>query len=137
MNHMKMKISYLQAVEILFFKELLHFFQIFLEKKLLTIHVCSTALLYCFIRTKHCWILLLMDRITSKCWWGWSVICGSWYKQANYYFVLFLCINCTFLNMFLTNNIHDPQMMKSPTNVVNTIWKCPTLSILKLLFCYL
>lgn len=135
MNHTK--ISYLQAVEMLFFKELLHFFQIFVEEKLVTIHVCSTGLLYCFITAKHCWILLLMGGITSRCWWGWSVICGSRCKQANYYFVLFLSTNCTLLNMFLTKSIHHQKMKKSLTNAASTIWKCPTLSILKLFFCYL
>lgn len=47
-----MEISYLRVAEMLFFKELLHFFQIFLEEKLVTIH--ATALLHCFIPANHC-----------------------------------------------------------------------------------
>lgn len=104
MSHME--ISYLHIAEMLFFKELLHFFQIFLEEKLVTIHVCSTALLYCFIPANHCWNLLLMAKTVSRCWWGWSVICSSWCKQITYYFGLFLCINCTLLNMSLSKSTH-------------------------------
>lgn len=104
MNHME--ISYLQVAEMLFFKELLHFFHIFLEEKSVTIHVHSTALLYCFIPANHCWNLLLMERTISRCWWGWSVICCSWCKQITYYFGLFLCINCTLLNMFISKSIY-------------------------------
>lgn len=124
MNHME--ISYLQVAEMLFFKLLLHFFQIFLEKKLVTIQVCCTALLYCFIPANHCWNLLLMERTVSRCWWGWSVICGSWCKQITYYFGLFLCQLYSFQYVPFqkyTSSINAWQVKDSYT-ICNYSWCC-------------